>query len=395
MASLQARLGVVSGGQCDRHVVVDFVTGTILGRSCHYAKLWQVGSRAFECSTVWLDKFPTDCLVILYLSSSAAWCALGLLRMVDVARLWCYFMALWQQWWEIFLDWKDGALVALLLAQVILWLVLMISWWRGDRRIWHGCGLLMMALVPVAMKVATSPDTYPPIDQTTGGPTGASLLGSTLSVVALLLLVPHSLGWKPQHTVLKTWLVWALQFLAFAALEWYGGSHFTMQQIIGLALLLPWLVWIPRYWNQFAWPSESLWWRRACVFWWGLLVVSGWVEFLPGILDRMKFTNGLVGHAHWAMAGFTSSFVCMLMVILGGSMAGRIFNSGALLWNLCALLMGGVLVICGWIEGASYEWMNDTPFWRWSLMFARAACGMGLLLVAARWSWLWNQSNKS
>ena len=70
----------------------------------------------------------------------------------------------------------------------------MVAWaemWPPAGRRWRALGLVVLAAVPVTMAMAASPAKYPPIDATTGGPTGASLLGSTLGVVLLLLLLPR------------------------------------------------------------------------------------------------------------------------------------------------------------------------------------------------------------
>lgn len=294
---------------------------------------------------------------------------------------------------KIFLDWKGGAFFGFLLAQVILWCVLFLSWWRGKRSVWLGLGLLVLAAIPLSFVMATSPKTYPPIDPTTGGPTGASLLGSTLSVVALMILFPVSLGWRMTSKWHGLWILWVVEFFAFIALETIGGTHYTWHQILGLALLMPWMVMIPRYWSQFDWPIGTRGWRIACLVWWALLVVSGWIEFLPNVLDRMKFTNGLVGHAHWAMAGFTSSYVCLLLILLNGAKATIIIKRGKLLWNLAAFSMGLVLIICGWQEGDDYAWMGESPAWRWSMLCVRAICGVVLLIVSTSWCWRWHRSH--
>lgn len=41
--------------------------------------------------------------------------------------------------------------------------------------------------------------------------------------------------------------------------------------------------------------------------------MSGWLTFLPGIPERLKFTNGLVAHAHLAMAGVVTSVNGMIL----------------------------------------------------------------------------------
>ena len=98
---------------------------------------------------------------------------------------------------KIFLDWKDGALWAFVVALSILWLVLAVAWqerartWSRPRRRFSLGGLLVLAMVPASIVLTASPKTYPPIDPTTGGPSGSSLLGSSLIVVGLMLMLPR------------------------------------------------------------------------------------------------------------------------------------------------------------------------------------------------------------
>ncbi|OYV06751.1 MAG: hypothetical protein CFE26_04610, partial [Verrucomicrobiales bacterium VVV1] len=280
-----------------------------------------------------------------------------------------------------------------------LWLVLARAWWKHRlawtkvKRITTALGLLMLAGVPWMLFIATSPATYPPIDRTTGGPTGASLLGSTLSVVALLLILPASLGLKRAKSP-RRWLWWVFvaEFVTFIALEAKGGSHFTLLQIIGLGLLLPWLWWIPSEWKRFDWPERSIFWKRSMLVWWGVLVIAGWLEFLPGVLDRMKFTNGLVAHAHLAMAGFTSSFGLLLLTLLGGEKTSLSLSRGGWLWNSAVGLHVLVLMICGWLEGGSNSWIDGHTLWRETAFFIRLLCGLVMLGVAAFW-WRGSFSN--
>lgn len=300
---------------------------------------------------------------------------------------------------KIFLDWSDGSLRALMLAQGVLWLVLAKSWWR-HRSSWTkvkrgttALGLLMLAGVPWMLAMATSPSTYPPFDKTTGGPTGASLLGSTLSVVAMLLMLPASLGLnRVKHSRRWPWWVFIAEFVIFIVLESKGGSHFTLPQIVGLGFLLPWLWWIPSEWKRFDWPERSVFWKRSMLVWWGVLVIAGWLEFLPGVLDRMKFTNGLVAHAHLAMAGFTSSFGLLLLTLSGCEKVSVAVSRGGRLWNGAVGLHVLVLMICGWLEGGSFAWIDGHPLWREAAFFIRFLCGLVMLCVAASW-WRGSLSN--
>lgn len=301
----------------------------------------------------------------------------------------------WLSGWttgKIFLDWTGGSLTALMVAQGILWLVLAAAWmrhrksWGRVKRTVTGLGLLVLAGVPWMLSIAASPSTYPPIDRTTGGPTGASLLGSTLSVVALLLILPGSLGLQRRKAPPRgLWWVFAAEFAAFIVLEARGGSHFTLPQIIGLGLLLPWLWWIPSLWNCFEWPATTGFWRRSMLGWWALLVLAGWLEFLPGVLDRMKFTNGLVAHAHLAMAGFTSSFGLLLLSLLGGGRVAGAISRGGPLWNAAVGLHVLVLMACGWMEGGSFSWIASNPLWRETAFVVRLGCGLVMLGIAITW----------
>ena len=83
--------------------------------------------------------------------------------------------------------------------------------------------------------------------------------------------------------------------------------------------------------------------------WWGLLVVSGLLMYLPGVLDRLKFTQGLVAHSHLAMAGFTTSFCALLLVLLTGRRSAVRCSVGV--WHVAALVMIVALAVMGWREG--------------------------------------------
>jgi cytochrome c oxidase cbb3-type subunit 1 len=293
---------------------------------------------------------------------------------------------------KIFLDWHGVALWVFIAAQVVLWIVLFRAW-RANRSQWSRMAsgsrlivLLGLLMVPMSLAVTTSPETYPPIDHTTGGPTGASLLGSTLIVVAMMLLLPRGMNLigngQPERNY---WLLWAAEFVTFIVLEVRGGTHHQWEQILGLALLLPWMLLIPRLWRQYAWPQSALLWRRALWIWWSVLLVLGWIEFLPGILDHMKFTNALVAHSHLAMAGFTSAFVILLAVVLLGEKASTDLRRGVWWWHSAVAGYVIAMMLCGWLEGSDYSWMQSSAPWRTALYAFRLACGAILFVVSLRW----------
>jgi cytochrome c oxidase cbb3-type subunit 1 len=291
---------------------------------------------------------------------------------------------------KIFLDWQGGALWGLVVAMAGLWLVLTAACrersaaWTVTRRRLAWAGVAVLAAVPPAMVYAASPKVYPPVDVTTGGPTGASLLGSTLIVVTLMMLLPRAgaasgrgrAGWGVWTYLVNCWLV-------FVAAEWIGGTHFQFHQIGAMALLLPWAWLVPWDWAGFTWPEGTRGWRRGVFGWWGLLVLTGVTMYLPGLLDRIKFTQGLVAHSHLAMAGFTTSFCALVLVALTGRRLGG--GRAVAAWHGAALAMVLVLAGMGWAEGGGYSWMLENPWWRTAGMHFRACCGAVLLGASVVW----------
>lgn len=293
---------------------------------------------------------------------------------------------------KIFLDWSGGALWGFLAALTCLWGVLALArndraaqWSRARRRMtWMG--LAALAVVPTSILITASPAVYPPIDRTTGGPTGSSLLGSALLVVGLMLMLPRVAAVRRAGGGGRgVWGYFVFSWLVFGVVESMGGTHFSLHQIFSLWLLLPWIGWLPRDWAGFDWPSGSGAWRWGALCWWGLLVASGCLLYLPGVLDRLKFTQGLVAHSHLAMAGFTTSYGALVVVVLTGRRVGG--AASVVLWHAAALVMVVVLAWLGWREGADASWMTTQPAWReWGLMI-RAACGGIMCGVAISWWW--------
>ena len=155
-------------------------------------------------------------------------------------------------------------------------------------------------------------------------------------------------------------------------------------------MLVPWVVLLPRDWAAFCWPDGSWVWRMAVFGWWGLLALSGVTMFLPGVLDRLKFTQGLVAHSHLAMAGFTTSVCALLLVALTGRPLGGLRSVAV--WHVALLCMLILLVAMGWREGGGFSWMATAPAWRAVGLDLRAACGVGMLVVSAMWLKNWKMS---
>lgn len=291
---------------------------------------------------------------------------------------------------KIFLDWKDGALWGFAVALVILWAVLALSFkeranhWNPWRRRLSLGGLIGLALVPAAIVLTASPATYPPVDSTTGGPTGSSLLGSSLIVVGLMLLLPHAtVGGGRGRAGWGTWLYFGFCWLYFGVAETVGGTHFNVWQNLSLLWMPPWAWLLVRDWSVFSWPAGSRVWRAAMFGWWGLLLLTGYLMYFPFILDRIKFTQGLVAHSHLAMAGFTTSFCALLIVILTGKRLGNV--ASVTVWHLAALAMILTLATMGWHEGAEPSWMLMKPVWRELGLALRSLCGLAMLSTSAVW----------
>ncbi len=295
---------------------------------------------------------------------------------------------------KVFIDWKDGALWAFVIALVILWLTLTVSWkeraagWsRLKRRVSLG-GLVGLALVPGAIILTASPKTYPPVDRLTGGPTGSSLLGSSLIVVGLMLLLPRVAADTGSGKAGRgTWGYFIFCWVFFGVAEAVGGTHFDWWQNFSLLLMPPWAWLLARDWMGFSWPAGSRAWRTAMFGWWAALVLTGYLMYFPWILDRIKFTQGLVAHSHLAMAGFNTSFCALLAVLLTGrKMGGAVSVS---IWHGAVVVMLVTLATMGWQEGTEPSWMLLNPAWREVGLAVRSACGAAMLLVSVVWLYQW------
>jgi cytochrome c oxidase cbb3-type subunit 1 len=291
---------------------------------------------------------------------------------------------------KLFLDWNGGALWAFIAAQILLWALLVMAWrdrsgtWTRFRKLAALAGLAGLALVPASLVFASSPAVYPPIDRTTGGPTGSSLQGSAMVVVGLMLLLPRVVATlkKPRKNR-GIWIFFGLSWLVFGVTEAMGGTHFDAHQIGSMMFLLPWIWLLPRDWSCFDWPEGSAPWRWASIGWWGLLVVSGVLMYQPGVLDRLKFTQGLVAHSHLAMAGFTTSFCALLLILVTRRRMGGVLT--VITWHAAALVMILTLAVMGWLEGSYPSWMARQPMWREAGFALRALCGALMLAVSLGW----------
>ena len=301
---------------------------------------------------------------------------------------------------KLFLDWQGYALVLLITAMLFIWIVLVWSLachWRSDencsnrRRVAKMAGLVLLLCVPFTLYWAAQPKVYPPVNPDTGGPTGASLLESTLGVILIFLLLPYGLcrrARKDQRAIRGAWLYFVVDHVLGLALGRGNESHHQLGEVLSLGSVLVWAPLLLAYFNSFEWPRASRRWRNACFCWWGLLVASGWALFLPGLLDHFKFTDALVGHSHLAMAGFVSSLNIFLLVVLLGEQ-GRIFNSrwAFLAWQAGALGYVLVMVLAGWLEGSDPAFTMIPGRSRNVIYALRLFCG-GMMTAAALHWWL-------
>ena len=301
---------------------------------------------------------------------------------------------------KLFLDWQGYARVLFPLASFFLWLVLAWSlqseWRSGENfpraeRFAKVFGLVLLLSVPATLYWAADPKIYPPVNPDTGGPTGASLLESTLGIVSVLLFLPYGCGRKLRggnEFLIAAWGLFAMEAALSLSLGRGNDSHRLPMQFLGLGSLLPWIVLMPLYFKSFNWPASSRLWLNALLVWWGVLLASAWTIFLPGLLDRFKFTDGLVGHSHMAMAGFVSSMNIFLLVSLLGENR-RVFDSrrAFFAWHAGALAYIAAMFFAGTIEGRQPAFSFVPGELRDGIYLFRLGCGALMTAAALHWFW--------
>ena len=330
--------------------------------------------------------------------SAATWCR-------PVLWLWSAALGVGALSWlfghssgKLFLDWSGYARIAFPLAMLGLWLFLALCFVRD----WNSVpdqtlaarsakivGLALLLAVPIVIYIASSPHLYPAINPDTGGPTGASQLESSLIIVAILLMLPFGLTHrKAGHSqwIKIAWVLVAAESLLCFALGRADISHHRPAQYLSLGSLLIWLPLTPAYFAAFEWHKNTRLWRNAFLCWWGALVLTGWVMFLPGVLDHFKFTDGLVGHSFIAMAGFTSSLLIFVMVQLLGD-DGWIFNRNwsFYAWNGSVVAYIVLMSVAGWREGFDPTFTIVPSMARNVLYVLRLVSGV--LMFAASLDW--------
>jgi len=297
---------------------------------------------------------------------------------------------------KLFLDWSGYARSLFSAALFALWLLLGIAFmarrWSEHRTApWLArlSGLLVLLAVPFALFAASNPNSYPPINPSTGGPTGASQLESSLAIVLIVLMLPLGIARKKRsgsRTIASAWMLLAIHALFCAALGHGDVSNRVPMQLVGFLTILIWLPVAPIYFGAFDWHAEACRWRQAVLWWWAALLVTGATMFLPGVLDHFKFTDGLVGHSFVAMAGFASSLIVLVMVQLLGN-GGWIFNRARafFLWHGSVIAYVVVVTMAGWREGFDPAFTMVPGFERNLLYWFRLVTGVVMLIASVDW----------
>jgi cytochrome c oxidase cbb3-type subunit 1 len=108
--------------------------------------------------------------------------------------------------------------------------------------------------------------------------------------------------------------------------------------------------------------------------------------FLPGILDRFKFTDGLVGHSLAAVAGFLSALLALILVQLLGENGWILTRRWSFhMWNWSVFAYVVLMFIAGWIEGANPAFTIVPGLTRNVLYSLRLLTGILMLISSAEW----------
>jgi len=280
---------------------------------------------------------------------------------------------------KLFLEWSGASRVALVVAMALLEAALVVALLRRPRERWTRADVLpalvvtALAPLPGVLAWATSPDVYPAINPDSGGATGGSLMGSTLGMVAIVALVP----------------LLAAHFGAFLLLDHGNHSHHEPAQIVGLASVAIWIPLLARHLSAFEWPHGARRWLAALAAWGVALVATGLVAFLPGLLERAKFTDSLVGHAHVALAGFVTTLGVVVLVALdpSGPLARAVDDRLAFVaWHAGLATHVVALGALGVIEQADAGALLRPDPGVNGLLALRVASGAVMLLASLRWA---------
>jgi cytochrome c oxidase cbb3-type subunit 1 len=299
---------------------------------------------------------------------------------------------------KLFLDWTGYPRVLFPVALFILWILLVYAFVKHRRHASNEtikvtsvkiAGLALLLSIPFLIYFAANPSIYPPINPDTGGPTGASQLESTLVIIAVLLLLPFGLVERPTKWTWQlstSWFVFAAEALLCLGLGRADVSHHRPVQWISLGSLLLWIPLTPAYYAVFHWHANTNRWRIAFLCWWAVLIPTGWMLFLPGVLDHFKFTDGLVAHSLLAMGGFVSSLLIFVMIELLGD-EGWIFNTrwSFILWQTSVIFYVVIMFYAGYREGFNPAFSFIPGTVRNTIYAARLLLGVFMLIASVDW----------
>jgi cytochrome c oxidase cbb3-type subunit 1 len=246
--------------------------------------------------------------------------------------------------------------------------------------------LLALFFVSPAIFWASGREVYPSVNPDSGGATGASLLASTLGITAIYGLLPIMLRHPSRSTTSIArrvfWSGLAVSSIACLLIDHGHASHHSIGQILGLGLLLGWVPLAWHYFRGFSWTSTAQRWLAAAFAWWVILVISGFLFFLPGISERLKFTNTLVAHAHLALAGLVTCFNGAILNLLN---PGQPITRGFRLWQFALALHIAALVCVGWTESRDPGALFLSQGWTQALYGLRLAAGIVMWALSAVW----------
>jgi cytochrome c oxidase cbb3-type subunit 1 len=299
---------------------------------------------------------------------------------------------------KLFLDWSGYARFAFPGAMLALWLLLASSLFFARNSVRRQSTLalaakviflLVLLAVPFALYFASNPSIYPAINPSTGGPTGESQLESSLGVVAILLMIPFGLTHRRPDRIwpiAAAACVFASEVLLCLSLSRADVSHHLPSQYLSLGSMLAWLPLVPAYYATFQWHQNTRSWRTALLWWWGVLVFSGWVMFLPGVLDYYKFTDALVGHSLVAVAGFLTALLAFVLVQLLGDHGWILTRRWSFhLWNWSVAGYVVLMFIAGSFEG-SHPAFTILPGTTRNLLYTlRLISGIMMLVASVEW----------
>jgi cytochrome c oxidase cbb3-type subunit 1 len=178
------------------------------------------------------------------------------------------------------------------------------------------------------------------------------------------------------------WIFFLFSGVIFAALDHTHAPSSSLGQQAGLGVLV---LWIPSVWvffRTFDWSPSSRPWLTAAFVWWLLLVITGFLIFLPAISERLKFTNALVSHAHLAMAGLLTSLnIAILNLLIPTQPVVR----GFWVWQLSTAIHVVTLAVLGWLEPDRLGALFLRSDWTQAFYGLRLACGLIMCWVSAMW----------